>query len=124
MCAPVRNCFEDLGESFDLVLDLVGGEVTERSWAVLKPGGRLISALSTPDQTQADGTGRLGASFITAPDGDHLARIVDVINGEKVRVVISEVFALKDVAGAQDRLQKGGVRGKILIEIARSSDRP
>jgi NADPH:quinone reductase-like Zn-dependent oxidoreductase len=110
--------FEDLGESFDLVLDLIGGEVTARSWAVLKPGGRLISALKTPDQIQSDETGRLGASFMTAPDRDHLAHIVDMIDGGKVRVVISEVFALKDVAGAQDRLQKGGVRGKILVEIA------
>lgn len=112
------DLFEDIGEHFDLVLDLVGGEVTARSWAVLKPGGRLISALKTSDQIQSDETGRLGASFMTVPDRDHLAHIVDLIDSGKVRVVISEVFALKDVAGAQNRLHKGGVRGKILIKIA------
>src|SRR5690606_37458637 len=110
--------FEDLGEHFDLVLDLVGGEVTARSWAVLKPGGRLISAIKILDQIESDETGRLSASFMTAPDSDHLAHIVDMIDGGKVRVAISEVFALNDVAAAQDRLHKGGVRGKILIEIA------
>jgi NADPH:quinone reductase-like Zn-dependent oxidoreductase len=110
--------FEDHRESFDLVLDLVGGEVTARSWAVLKPGGRLISALSTSDQIQSDETGRHGGGFMTAPDRDHLARILDLVDSGNVRVVISEVFALKHVAAAQGRLQKGGVRGKILIEIA------
>lgn len=110
--------FEDLGEHFDLVLDLVGGEVTARSWAVLKPGGRLISAIKILDQIESDETGRLSASFMTAPDRDHLAHIVDMIDGGKVRVAISEVFALNDVAAAQDRLHKGGVRGKVLIEIA------
>ena len=110
--------FEDLGERFDLVLDLVGGEVTERSWAVLKPGGRLISALKTPSKIQSDETGRFGSSFMTVSDRGHLAHIVDMIDSGKVRVVISEVFALKDVPVAQDRLRRGGVRGKILIEIA------
>lgn len=112
------DCFEKLGERFDLVLDLVGREVTARSWAVLKPGGRLISTVEILDQIRPDGMGRHGASFMTEPDRDHLAHIVDMIDGGKVRVVISEVFALKDVACAQDRLHKGGVRGKILIEIA------
>lgn len=109
--------FEDLGERFDLVLDLVGGEVTARSWAVLNPGGRLISALNTPDHVASGGMGHLGASFMTMPDRDHLAHIVDMIDNGKVRVVISEVFALKDVAYAQKRLRNGGVRGKIAIEI-------
>ncbi|MGC0054740.1 NADP-dependent oxidoreductase [Brucella pituitosa] len=109
--------FEDLGERFDLVLDLVGGEVTARSWAVLNPGGRLISALNTPDHVASGGMRHLGASFMTMPDRDHLAHIVDMIDNGKVRVVISEVFALKDVAYAQKRLRNGGVRGKIAIEI-------
>lgn len=110
--------FEDIVECFDLVLDLVGGDVTARSWSVLKPGGRLISALKMPVHIEPDVTGRIGASFMTEPDREHLAHIVDMIDGGEVRVVISEVFALKDVVRAQRRLQKGGVRGKILIEIA------
>lgn len=110
--------FEDLGENFDLVLDLVGGEVTGRSWAVLKPGGRLISAIKIADPIEPDETGRLSASFMTEPNRDHLAHIVDLIDAGEARVVISEIFALKDVAAAQHRLYRGGVRGKILIEIA------
>lgn len=109
--------FEDIGGRFDLVLDLVGGEVSERSWVVLRPGGRLISALEIPDQPEADANRPFGASFMTVPNRDHLSHIVDMIDSGMIRVVISEVFAIKDVARAQSRLRKGGVRGKILIEI-------
>jgi NADPH:quinone reductase-like Zn-dependent oxidoreductase len=35
------------------VLDLVGGEVQERSFQVLRPGGKLISAVLEPDRTLA-----------------------------------------------------------------------
>src|SRR6185436_4375054 len=39
--------FDDL-TGIDVVLDLVGGETQDRSFAVLKPGGVLVSAVSTP----------------------------------------------------------------------------
>ena len=35
--------FEDGVHDVDLVLDTIGGDVQERSWAVLKPGGILVS---------------------------------------------------------------------------------
>jgi NADPH:quinone reductase-like Zn-dependent oxidoreductase len=37
----------------DAVLDLVGGETQMRSFQVLRPGGRLISAVSQPNQEHA-----------------------------------------------------------------------
>ena len=35
--------FEDAVADQDLVFDTVGGETWERSWDVLRPGGRLVS---------------------------------------------------------------------------------
>ena len=35
--------FEDLVRDVDVVFDTVGGETLKRSWAVFKPGGRLVS---------------------------------------------------------------------------------
>ncbi len=45
--------FEDEIRNADAVLDLVGGEVQERSFQVLRPGGKLISAVLEPDRTLA-----------------------------------------------------------------------
>ena len=37
--------FEDVVKDVDAVLDLVGGELMERSYNVLSPGGRYVNAL-------------------------------------------------------------------------------
>ena len=37
--------FEDIVEDVDIVLDYVGGEYLERSYNVLKPGGRYVNSL-------------------------------------------------------------------------------
>ena len=62
--------FEAAAGEVDAVLDLVGGKTLERSFAVLRPGGVLVSAVAQPDQARAaergvrarfmlvDGTGR------------------------------------------------------------------
>ncbi len=45
--------FEEKVGDVDAVVDLVGGDVQERSYSVLKPGGILVSAVSAPDQDAA-----------------------------------------------------------------------
>ena len=39
--------FEEGLPSVDVVLDTIGGETQDRSFAVLKPGGVLVSAVAT-----------------------------------------------------------------------------
>src|SRR5262249_42816988 len=45
--------FEDAVKNVDVVFDLIGGETQERSFAVLKKGGFLISAVSPPSSEKA-----------------------------------------------------------------------
>ena len=45
--------FETAAKNVDAVIDLVGGETLDRSFAVLKPGGVLVSAVAEPDQARA-----------------------------------------------------------------------
>jgi NADPH:quinone reductase-like Zn-dependent oxidoreductase len=40
----------------DAVIDLVGGDTQKRSFQVLRHRGKLISAVSKPDQALANGT--------------------------------------------------------------------
>ncbi len=44
--------FEDIIQKYDAVLDTQGGEVLERSYQVLKPGGVLVSLISKPDESE------------------------------------------------------------------------
>ena len=50
--AAVR--FEDVVSDVDVVYDTVGGDVTERSWGVLKPGGILVVIAGMPDTATAE----------------------------------------------------------------------
>jgi NADPH:quinone reductase-like Zn-dependent oxidoreductase len=45
---------EDKASNLDAVIDLVGGDTQRRSFAVLKKGGALVSAVSQPDQKLAE----------------------------------------------------------------------
>jgi NADPH:quinone reductase-like Zn-dependent oxidoreductase len=40
--------FEEAAGEVDLVFDLIGGEVLERSWSVVRAGGAIVSAVEDP----------------------------------------------------------------------------
>src|SRR4051794_36860763 len=77
--------FEDEVHDVDAVLDLVGGETQTRSFAVLRRGGRIISAVSQPDQQFAADRGVTAVFFLVGVTSDHLGRIADLIEGGELR---------------------------------------
>jgi NADPH:quinone reductase-like Zn-dependent oxidoreductase len=52
----------------DVVLDTVGGETQERSYAVLKPGGVLVSSAARPNQNSAARHGVDAVFFLVKVD--------------------------------------------------------
>ena len=44
-------------EGMDVVLDLLGGDFQEKSWAALKPGGILVSTVGPPSAEKAEAAG-------------------------------------------------------------------
>ena len=67
--------FEEQVRDADAVIDLVGGETQTRSFQVLRRGGRLISAVSPPDQQLAQSRGVDAAFFLVNVTSDYLAKI-------------------------------------------------
>lgn len=111
--------FEDIVRHVDLVLDLVGGEVENRSWAVLKPGGALISPLGKPDEEKARrARARPTGQLFVRSSSDDLGRVASLIDEGRVRVTITGRYPLEKVADAQAALEKGGIRGKLLVTVS------
>jgi NADPH:quinone reductase-like Zn-dependent oxidoreductase len=109
--------FEDEVRDVDLVFDLVGGDTQERSWKVLREGGRLISTLSEPSQREAKKHGARAANYRARPSGRELREIAQWIEEGKVRPIVASVMPLDEVAKAQTMLEKEHVRGKVVLEM-------
>lgn len=110
--------FEDVARDMDLVFDLIGGDTQRRSWSAVAAGGALISTLNEPSQTEASNHGARAARYTARPDGRQLTEIASLIDKGSVRVVVAERFAFDATAKALERLSKGHVRGKIVVEVA------
>jgi NADPH:quinone reductase-like Zn-dependent oxidoreductase len=101
----------------DLVVDLVGGELLERSWSTVKAGGRLVSVVEPPAPDAAERAGVRASYFIVEPDRVQLAEIARLIDAGKLRPVVGEVFDLADGAKAFEVKRGGGVPGKAVLRV-------
>ena len=84
--------FEDLVSGVDLVLDLIGGKIQDRSWPVLRKGGRLISTLGEPLQDKARQYGVTAVGFMAKPMSEQLTEMADLIDAGRVTVVVDHVL--------------------------------
>lgn len=110
--------FEEVASDIDLVFDLIGGETQTRSWAVLREGGILVSTLGEPDREEAERHhARAGPGYVAQPNAAQLGEIADLIEQGKIRVHVAETFPLEKIAAAHQRLEEGGVLGKIVLTL-------
>jgi NADPH:quinone reductase-like Zn-dependent oxidoreductase len=111
--------FEDVVHDVDVVIDTVGGEITGRSWATLKPGGIMVVVAGAPDAEAAEAHGvrvsNVRHPAVTAPVLEELARLV--VSGDLVPH-IDAAFPLEEAAQAQAASETGHGRGRIVLHIA------
>ncbi|HEX4352239.1 MAG TPA: NADP-dependent oxidoreductase [Polyangiales bacterium] len=112
-----RERFDDIVRDVDLVLDLIAGDVQERSMRVIKPGGALVSTLSRPDRAWARQRGVRVANYLTRPDSAELSEITQLIEMGKVRPYLQATFGFADVKSAQSRAEHEHPRGKIVLDM-------
>ncbi|MGH8168944.1 MAG: zinc-binding dehydrogenase, partial [Steroidobacteraceae bacterium] len=109
--------FEEKVRDVDLVLDLIAGETQERSWAVLKDGGTMISSLARPSEARARERHARAESFVAHPDRAELMEIGRLIDQGRVHPHVSAVFELKQAAEAQSQLEHRHPQGKVVLQI-------
>jgi NADPH:quinone reductase-like Zn-dependent oxidoreductase len=101
----------------DAVFDTVGGDVTQRSFAVLRPGGRAAfigSGQTAPVSPRPDVTSlrpKVGR------DRAHLERIVALVTSGAVRVPEIKIYALSDAAAAHKVSEGRHLRGKLVFKV-------
>lgn len=110
--------FEDVVHDADVVFDLIAGETQERSWAVLREGGIMVSTLQEPDKAKAAAhKARAAPRYTAQPNAEQLKDVADLIDAGKVEVVVSQTYPLDDVATVHQQLEEAHVRGKIVLTL-------
>jgi NADPH:quinone reductase-like Zn-dependent oxidoreductase len=111
--------FEDAAGDVDVVFDLVGGDYSTRSLAVLKPGGLLVGAgsVSADVAAAAERGGKRVTAFLVEPDGAGLSALADLVTGGKLRVLVEQVVPLAEAAKAHEVGEQGRTTGKLVLSV-------
>jgi NADPH:quinone reductase-like Zn-dependent oxidoreductase len=108
--------FEQDRGSVDLVLDLVGGELVERSWGVLKPGGLLVSIVDAAVAQAGPPRGKRGVFFVVEPRRSELTALAQRIDAGELRAVVGAQYPLARGREAFDIKRARGVSGKVVLQ--------
>ena len=109
--------FDDAAPSVDVVIDTVGGETRERAFGVLKPGGILVTVVSTEFLSPRSDV--RSSFFYAEVTTARLNSISEVLESGKVTPQVGSVVPLDDVRAAHEMLAGAPhQRGKIMLEVA------
>jgi NADPH:quinone reductase-like Zn-dependent oxidoreductase len=101
----------------DLVIDLVGGELFERSSSTVLAGGRLVSVVEPSAPEVARRAGVEAVYFIVEPDRPQLGELARLIDTGELRPLVGKVFDLADGAEGFEAKRGGGIPGKAVLQV-------
>lgn len=109
--------FEESIEAVDVVFDTVGGDTFERSWKVLKPGGRVITIVEEAD-TKTNPR-KKQAFFIVELNHQQLAEVGSLLEAGRIKPVVDVVLPLSQAPDAYaGKVKQRSGRGKIVAEVS------
>tara|TARA_R110001583_G_scaffold33943_1_gene114529 strand:+ start:8521 stop:9450 length:930 start_codon:yes stop_codon:yes gene_type:complete len=105
-------------EAVDLVLDTMGDEVQQASWALLKKGGMLVSVATPPSEEIAKQHEVKSAFVFIEPSRRILEALNTLVESDQLMPLIEHRFSLEEIADAHVQSQSGRTRGKIVIDVS------
>jgi NADPH:quinone reductase-like Zn-dependent oxidoreductase len=101
----------ELGQ-VDLVYDIIGGDVLDRSAPIVKPGGALVSIMAPP---QTDRRDIRTVHFVRDPNGAQLREITRLVDDGTLRPDVSAVYPLADAREAFMAKSTTDLPGKVVL---------
>jgi NADPH:quinone reductase-like Zn-dependent oxidoreductase len=109
--------FETVVHDMDVVIDTVGGDLAERSFQVLRPGGIFVTVAGRLAEDAGKAQEITALSGRRAP-GETLKHISELIEAKQLKPVTGVVFQLADARQAHEMSQTGHGRGRIILHVA------
>jgi NADPH:quinone reductase-like Zn-dependent oxidoreductase len=104
---------EDAGQ-VDVVLDVIGGDVRDRSTAMLRPGGTLVTVVDPPHVQPADGR---AIFFVVEPDREQLTELANRLRNGRITPLIAAEHPLREAITALGP-DAPRLPGKTIIRVA------
>jgi NADPH:quinone reductase-like Zn-dependent oxidoreductase len=106
-----NDVLDDVG-GVDLVFDVIGGDIQERSARLIRPGGTLVTVVGPTEARPADG---LTVDFVVESDRAQLSEIVQRVRDGRLRTNIGTVATLDDVVAALNPTER--LKGKTIVRV-------
>ncbi len=109
--------FSEELEEYDVVLDTMGGEIQEKSFTVLRGGGRLVSIVGEPDKEKAKEKGIRSGNVWLEPNGEQLNEISSLMENGHIKATIGHrfPFSQEGIQEAHELSESHHAKGKIVI---------
>jgi len=113
--------FEEIISNIDFILDTIGGENFVRSLKVLKPEGTIV-LISTPNIEETNKVAeeqhvKNYKLMMMHSDGEDMKHIAEMLANGSLKVHVDKTFPFDEIPDAQNQLENGKVRGKIVITL-------
>jgi NADPH:quinone reductase-like Zn-dependent oxidoreductase len=113
----VATPFETVVRDVDVVLDTVGGAVTERSWSVLRRNGLLVTLVRQSSPEWMIGRAATGVFFVVEPRRTQLIELARLIDAGLIRPIVEAVLPLEQARAAYRRGMENHPRGKLVLAV-------
>ena len=105
---------DSLVGEFDVVFDVIGGEVLARSTALVRPGGTLVTIAAPPVVQPENGR---AVFFVVEPDRARLADLAQRVRDGRLKPIVGDVRPLTETAAAFARHRR--TAGKTIIQVTK-----
>jgi NADPH2:quinone reductase len=120
------------GRGLDVALDNLGATVMQQTFRAMAPYGRVVTLMGTPADVEDlvaynQNLSLLNVMMLTPmwrgmanrlmQQAEMVQKGMTWLSDRKIKVHVSEVFPLNQAAKAHQRLEAGGMTGKIVLEI-------
>ncbi|MFV0107219.1 NADP-dependent oxidoreductase [Enterobacter ludwigii] len=133
--------FEKVLSGYDIVLGTIRGDAIEKSTQILKPGGKIVSLIGPLDTAFArerhlnvflrfvlgllsrkimrlsKKRGLTYSFLFVRPDGSQLSQIAELMDAQRIKPVIDNVFPFAETSDAFAYLARGHAKGKVVVKI-------
>jgi NADPH:quinone reductase-like Zn-dependent oxidoreductase len=107
-----RDDWERAVGQVDLVYDIIGGDVLDRSMAIVKPGGTVVSIMAP---THTDRTDIRTVAFVRDPNGAQLREIARLVDEGTLRPEVSATYPMASTREAFMAKATEQIPGKVVL---------